>query len=85
MKKIMSTLFASVMIVIVTFNAFGLATYAEATSPKFYVDITYETEDKIRADIMFENIPEFANGGFLVHYDTGWTPAINRIGEPAYA
>lgn len=43
-----------------------------AVSPRIYVDITYENNERVRADIMFENIPDAACGGFHVNIGDGW-------------
>jgi len=76
-KRIMASVASAIIVASGGLNAYGSAVLADATSPTLYIDITYETADTIRADIMLSNFPEFANGGFLVNYDDGWEPVIN--------
>lgn len=40
--------------------------------PRVYVDITYDDNGKARADIMFENLPNIASGGFHIEIGDGW-------------
>lgn len=83
-KKIVASIAQSMIAVSAGLNAVGSAVLAEATSPTVYVDITYETSTRIRADIIFENFPDFHHGGFLVRFDDGWEPALNVFNEPDY-
>ncbi len=72
MKKFLSALVASVFITSSVFTTTASAIIAEASTPRIYVDIVYESDTQIRADVMFKNVPPTANGGFHLNIADGW-------------
>ncbi len=63
---------ASLMAVSCIIGAIPVANVSASNDPNVYVDITYEKNGDIRADIMFENVPSINCGGFHVEVGDGW-------------
>lgn len=63
---------APLMATAITVSAMPVATVNADGSPRVFVDITYENNDRVRADIKFENIPPAACGGFHLYIGDGW-------------
>ena len=76
LKKFLTPLMAAV----VTTAAVPVANVT-AASPKVYVDITYENNERIRADIMFENIDDCCGGNFHVEVGDGWNLVYDNKDE----
>lgn len=55
---------------------------AANNDPRVYVDITYDDNGTARADIMFENMPAVACGGFHLAVGDGWDLKMNDIFNP---
>lgn len=55
---------------------------AANNDPRVYVDITYEDNGTARADIMFENMPAVANGGFHLDVGDGWDLKMDNTSNP---
>lgn len=72
MKKLLSALVTSVFITSSVFTTTASAIIAEASTPRIYVDIVYESDTQIRADVIFKNIPETDSGAFHLNIADGW-------------
>lgn len=76
LKKFLAPLMAGV----VTAAAVPVANVT-AASPRIFVDITYENNERIRADIMFENIDDCCGGNFHVEVGDGWNLVYDNKDE----
>lgn len=73
MKKFLLSLAVSAVTVSTALcSASSLAKAADNT-PRIYIDLVYKTETQIRANIMFENMPETCAGGFHLNISDGWS------------
>lgn len=72
MKKFLSACVASMFVTSSAFTTAASAIIAEASAPRIYVDIVYESDTQIRADIMFKNMPKTFCGGFHLDIADGW-------------
>ena len=63
---------ASLMAVSCIIGAIPVTNVSAANDPKVYVDITYDDNGKVRADVMFKNIPACAAGDFHIDVGDGW-------------
>lgn len=76
LKKLLTPLMAVSLIA----GAMPVTNVLASDDPRVYVDIKYLDNGKIRADIMFENMPEVAGGGFHFVIGDSWNFEIdNRI------
>lgn len=82
MKKFLPAFVASVFMTSSVFTTTAFAIIAEASTPRIYVDIVYESDTQIRADVIFENMPETYSGGFHLNVADGWK--INDINDEGY-
>ncbi len=73
MKKVVSSLVASVVAVSTALSSVGVFAKADDKTPKIYVDLVYETDTQIRADVIFENVPKTRSGGFHLKIANGWS------------
>lgn len=71
MKKFISSM-AAALTASTMLGAVNLFTEAANETPKIYVDLVYETETQIRADVMFENMPDTNSGSFYLNISDGW-------------
>ena len=76
LKKFLAPLMAAV----ITASAIPVSTVT-AASPRIFVNITYENNERIRADIMFENIEDCCAGNFHVEVGDGWNLAYDNEGK----
>ena len=76
LKKFLAPLLATAVVA----GAMPVANVS-AVSPRIYVDITYENNERVRADIMFENMPNVACGNFHVEVGDGWNLEYNNEGK----
>lgn len=65
-------LLAPLMAVSLVAGAMPVANVSAESKPKIYVDLTYEEDGDIRADIMLENTPNISEGSFHVEFGDGW-------------
>lgn len=77
-KKILAPLMAVSMVA----GAMPISNVSASNNPRIYVDIHYEDDGDIRADVMFDNLPELSAGGFHIKIGDGWKLRYNRAGEP---
>lgn len=69
LKKFIAPLMAASFVA----SAMPLIDVSAASDPRVYVDLTYEDgNDNVRADIMFENMPNVRSGGFHIEVGDGW-------------
>lgn len=82
LKKFISPLMAASLVA----GTLPLTNVSAASDPQIYVDLTYEDgNDNVRADIMFENMPNIKCGGFHVEVGDGWNLVMrnsNNLKEP---
>ena len=67
------------MATVVTASAIPVANVT-AASPRVFIDITYENNEQVRADIMFENLDPVSAGGFHVEIGDGWNLKTKQLG-----
>ena len=72
MKKFLLSLAVSAFTASTALCSAGSLAKAADNTPRIYVDLVYETETQIRADIMFENMPDTDAGGFHLNISDGW-------------
>ncbi len=75
-KKILIPLMAVSMVA----GAMPISNVSASNDPKIYVDLHYEDDGDIRADIMFENLPTLYAGGFHIDFGDSWVNAVNDHG-----
>ncbi|MCM1313925.1 MAG: hypothetical protein NC205_01775 [Prevotella sp.] len=79
LKKVLAPLMAVSLMV----SAMPIANVSAASNdPRVYVNITYDDNGTARADIMFENIPAIANGGFHLDVGDGWDLKMDNTFNP---
>lgn len=66
-KKFLAPLLAAA----ITASAMPVSSVS-AVGPRVFVDITYEDNEKVRADIIFDNIEPASCGGFHIYIGDGW-------------
>lgn len=74
-KKLLAPLMAISLIA----SAMPVANVSAANDPRVYVNITYDNNNQPRANIMFENLPKIANGGFHIELGDGWKVKMSDI------
>ncbi|MBP3309298.1 MAG: hypothetical protein J6L05_00590 [Ruminococcus sp.] len=79
MKKFLSMFLGTAMAI--TPCAISSIGASAASTEKIYADIVYEDDGTIEANIIFENMPELASGGFFVTIGDGWEFDIDDFGE----
>lgn len=67
-KKALATL----MVASMATGAIPVSNVSATSEPRVYVNMTYENDGNIRADIMFENVPDVSSGGFHVEVGDSW-------------
>lgn len=72
MKKFLPAFVATVFMTSTVFTTTASAIIAEASTPRIYVDIVYESDTQIRADVIFKNVPPTWSGGFHLNVADGW-------------
>jgi len=72
---------APLMAVSLVAGAMPVVNVSAENKPNIYVDFTYEDDGDIRADIMFENVPDVSCGGFHVEFGDGWKLKIKSNGK----
>ncbi|MDE6848235.1 MAG: hypothetical protein K2J44_02675 [Ruminococcus sp.] len=77
-KKILAPLIAVSMVA----GAMPISNVSASNDPRIYVDIHYEDDGDIRADVMFDNLPELTAGGFHIKIGDGWKLKYRRTGKP---
>ena len=76
LKKVLAPLLAVSLMI----SAMPIANVSAASNdPRVYVNITYDDNGTARADIMFENMPAIASGGFHLDVGDGWDLKINNM------
>lgn len=79
LKKFIAPLMAASFVA----SAMPLIDVSAASDPRVYVDLTYEDgNDNVRADIMFENMPNVINGGFHIEIGDGWNLVMSHPNKP---
>lgn len=73
-KKALATL----MVTSMTLGAIPITNVSAEDAPRVYVDITYDDNGRIRADVMFENISACAAGDFHIDVGDGWDIVYNE-------
>ncbi len=77
-QKILQPLMAVSMVA----GAMPISNVSASNDPRIYVDLHYEDDGDIRADVMFDNLPELAAGGFHIKIGDGWKLKYRRTGKP---
>ncbi|MDE5771137.1 MAG: hypothetical protein K2I06_05840 [Ruminococcus sp.] len=77
-KKFLAPLLAVPMIA----GAMPISNVSAANDPRIYVDIHYEDDGDIRADVMFDNLPTLTAGGFHIKIGDSWKLTYDMFGEP---
>lgn len=92
LKKFIAPLMAASLVA----GTMPLTNVSAASDPRIYVDLTYEDgNDNVKANIMFENMPNVKNGGFHIEVGDGWNlvmdtpdypedPLVDTINSPAW-
>lgn len=67
-KRILASLMASAIAAgtVSTISSFA------ASGPRIYVNVVYQDDNTIRADVMFENMPDLTGMGFHIQVGEGW-------------
>ncbi len=77
-KKLLAPLIAVSMVA----GAMPISNVSAASNdPKIYVDLHYEDDGDIRADVMLENVPTFFTGSFHIDLSDSWTTTNNSQGR----
>lgn len=64
-------------------GAMPLTNVSAASDPQIYVDLTYEDgNDNVKANIMFENMPDVKGGGFHIEVGDGWNLVMDTPDDP---
>lgn len=69
------------MAVSIVAGAMPVASVSAEDNPKIYVDLTYEEDGDIRADVMMENMPEIYSGAFHIDLGDSWIMSVNDEGD----
>lgn len=77
-KKILIPLMAVSMVA----GAMPISNVSASNDPKIYVDLHYEDDGDIRADVMLENVPTFFTGSFHIDLSDSWTLTTDSRGRP---
>lgn len=81
-KKTIAVLISLYMIIVSLLSSICFRTYAfSSNDPRIYVNIVYEDGGTIRADVMFENMPNLKAGGFQLNVGEGWHILPNDFGD----
>jgi hypothetical protein len=77
MKKAYKRIISSMLSVYVTIMIMVMGSVAHTyaipgSNPRIYVDIVYQNNGTIRADVIFENMPDLTSGGFYINVGDGW-------------
>lgn len=73
-KRIFSALLSFYILIIMVCTSTFIKTYAiPGNDPRIYVDIVYQEDGNIRADVIFENMPNIKSGGFHIGVGAGWS------------
>ncbi len=73
-KKLLAPLLAVSMVA----GAMPISNVSASNDPRIYVDIHYQDDGQIRADVMFENLPELCAGGFHIKVGDSWKLKYNE-------
>lgn len=76
-KKILAPLMAVSMVA----GAMPISNVSASNDPKIYVDLHYEDDGDIRADVMLENVPTFFTGCFHINLSDSWTYTTDNRGR----
>ncbi|MCD7890568.1 MAG: hypothetical protein LUG26_01990, partial [Ruminococcus sp.] len=53
-----------------------------AASPKIFINFVYKDSDTIRADVMFEGMPELSSVGIHIQFGEGYDVVLSSSGKP---